>query len=112
MNSKERRDRAYSLLEGVGLEDRIHHKPFELSGGEQQRVAIARALACNPALVLADEPTGNLDSKSGQEVMHILEELNNKGTTLIIITHDMEVASHARRIVSIRDGILFNEGVN
>ena len=107
--SSVRRDRATQLLQDVGLGERLHHRPAEMSGGEQQRVAIARALAGNPKLILADEPTGNLDSKSGAEVMRLLKELNNKGTTLVMITHDMEVASNGRRIIRIRDGELSQE---
>ena len=91
-------------LESVGMADRIHHKPTELSGGQQQRVAIARALATHPSVVLADEPTGNLDSKTGEEVMQILKKLNDDGTTVILITHDADIASHAKRIIKIHDG--------
>lgn len=107
--SSVRKTRATLLLQEVGLGERLHHRPAEMSGGEQQRVAIARALAGDPKLILADEPTGNLDSKSGAEVMRLLKELNNKGTTLIMITHDMEVASNGRRIIRIRDGELSQE---
>lgn len=104
-----RRERAALLLNEVGLGERMLHKPVEMSGGEQQRVAIARALAGNPKIILADEPTGNLDSKSGAEVMRLLKELNAKGTTLVMITHDMEIASNGKRVLRIKDGELSQE---
>ena len=105
-----RRDRAAAALTSVGLADRIHHRPTELSGGQQQRVAIARALVNNPAIIMADEPTGNLDSKSGREIMDLLMALNqDSGTTLIIVTHDPGVASNCQRIIRLKDGLIDEE---
>jgi putative ABC transport system ATP-binding protein len=100
----ERRLRAEAELEAMGLADRMYHKPSELSGGQQQRVAIARALITEPALILADEPTGNLDSKTGREVLHMLERLYSGGKTIVLITHDSSVARRAKRVISIMDG--------
>jgi putative ABC transport system ATP-binding protein len=101
---KERRGRAVSALERVGLGDRLHHRPNELSGGQQQRVAIARALVNDPAIILADEPTGNLDSKSGAEIIEILHKLHGQGLTIVMVTHDAGLAEESERIVHIHDG--------
>ena len=102
-------ERAVGLLESVGLGDRIHYKPSELSGGQHQRVAIARALVNNPAIILADEPTGNLDSESSQEIMHILKRLHGQGKTIILITHNSSDAEYAERTVFLREGRIYNE---
>ena len=107
--NKEDEKKAVELLKRLGLEKRINAKPNELSGGEQQRVAIARALITNPKLLLADEPTGNLDSKSSQEVMNIFKELNENGITIIMVTHDPEIADFAKKIKIIKDGIFIKE---
>ncbi len=104
--------RAKELLHKVGLGDRMHHKPSELSGGQQQRVAIARALANNPDVILADEPTGNLDSKTGKYIIEMLTSLNKEGKTIIMVTHDVELAHHARRIVQIKDGMIEKDHSN
>ncbi len=99
-------DRAFKVLEKVGLQERINHRPTELSGGECQRVAIARALITNPKVIFADEPTGNLDTKTGNEIMELFSSLHKEGRTLIVVTHDPEVSSYTNRIIKIRDGIL------
>ena len=106
IGSSERKERAKQALISVGLEDRIHHKPNELSGGQRQRVAIARALVTNPAIILADEPTGNLDSKTGEEIMLLFHEIYKKGNTVILVTHEEYIAKHAARIVRLKDGLI------
>jgi putative ABC transport system ATP-binding protein len=102
--SAERKRRAQETLQSVGLGDRAHHKPNELSGGQRQRVAVARALVTNPSIILADEPTGNLDTKTGEEIMTLCEELHRLGNTIILVTHEADIAEHAHRIIRIRDG--------
>ena len=107
---RERRERAAAMLERVGLKDRMKHRPSELSGGQKQRVAIARALVNNPAILLADEPTGALDSVTGHEVMDLFHELNDEGHTIVFVTHDASLASECGRIIPIRDGRVVNDG--
>jgi putative ABC transport system ATP-binding protein len=109
LKSKERRKRAMEALARVGLQDRFEHEPTQLSGGQQQRVAIARALVNRPRVLLADEPTGALDSKTSVEVMHLLEELGESGITVILVTHAADVAEHARRVVVMRDGKVISD---
>jgi putative ABC transport system ATP-binding protein len=109
--ARARKERAIPMLEQVGLADRLYHKPTELSGGQQQRVAIARALVNNPPLLLADEPTGNLDSRSGEEILKILTGLNRKGVTIIIVTHDQNVASRCKRNIHLKDGQIMKDEV-
>ena len=112
ISSKERKKRALNALERVGLSDRVHHKPNEMSGGQKQRVAIARALVNNPAIILADEPTGNLDSTSGEEVMAVFQDLNKEGVTIILVTHEPDIASHTMRVIKFRDGLLISDKIN
>lgn len=111
ISQAERHKRVMKTLGQVGLEDRMHHKPSQLSGGQQQRVAIARAVVANPKLILADEPTGNLDSKNGQEVMNLLSELNKEGTTIVMVTHSQHDAGYASRIINLFDGQVVTETV-
>jgi putative ABC transport system ATP-binding protein len=104
VSKKERRERAVRALTAVGLGDRMSHQPNEMSGGQRQRVAVARALINNPSILLADEPTGNLDSQTGAEIMALFDELNSRGNTIVLVTHEEDIAAHARRIVRLRDG--------
>lgn len=112
LNSQVRTEQATRSLTNVGLGDRMKHKPNELSGGQRQRVAIARALVTNPAIILADEPTGNLDSKTGVEIMRLFEEIWNQGNTVILVTHEDDVARHANRIIRLRDGLIESDANN
>ncbi len=109
--SKQRRKLAMQVLESVGLGDRVKHKPSEISGGEKQRAAIARALVNDPLIILADEPTGNLDTKTGSEIMDIFDKLHQQGHTVIMVTHEAEIAEHARRIIHLRDGLIEKDEV-
>ena len=112
MGKEERQARALKTLEDVGLANRIKHKPNELSGGQRQRVAVARALVNNPAIILADEPTGNLDSKTSVEIMGLFEEIHKKGNTIIVVTHEEDIARHAHRIIRLRDGLIESDEMN
>jgi len=112
INAADRKDQALAVLEQVGLSDRVDHIPSELSGGQQQRVAIARALINNPILILADEPTGNLDSRSSEDIIELLHSLHDQGKTIVIVTHDLDIALHTQRIIMIRDGKVFSDKEN
>lgn len=112
INKTQREERAKKTLENVGLGNRLGHKPNELSGGQRQRVAVARALVNNPSIILADEPTGNLDTKTSVEIMGLLEEIHSKGNTIILVTHEEDIALHAHRIVRMRDGLIENDYLN
>ena len=109
---KERRERAVKALEAVGLGDRMNHQPNEMSGGQRQRVAVARALINDPSILLADEPTGNLDSQTGAEIMALFADLNRRGNTIVLVTHEEDIAAHARRIVRLRDGKVTEDQIN
>jgi putative ABC transport system ATP-binding protein len=109
--SHDRKERAQSALEHVGLTDRVHHRPNELSGGQRQRVAIARALVTRPAIILADEPTGNLDTKTGEDIMALFNEIHEQGNTIILVTHEEYIAEHAERIIRLRDGLIEKDEV-
>lgn len=112
VNKANRLTRAQEALENVGLGNRVHHKPNELSGGQRQRVAVARALINNPSIILADEPTGNLDTKTSVEIMGLLEEIHSKGNTIVLVTHEEDIAQHAHRIVRMRDGLIEDDYKN
>jgi putative ABC transport system ATP-binding protein len=112
MSKAKRLERAQEVLTMVGLGDRVEHKPNELSGGQRQRVAIARALVNNPAIILADEPTGNLDTKTSIEIMEIFEEIHKRGNTVILVTHEPDIAEHAHRVIRLRDGLVESDEKN
>jgi putative ABC transport system ATP-binding protein len=112
MSRKDRRDRSVRALKAVGLSDRMNHTPNEMSGGQRQRVAIARALINDPSILLADEPTGNLDSQTGAEIMALFDELNSRGNTIVLVTHEEDIAAHARRIVRLKDGKIWDDKPN
>ena len=112
MSAKERKERAEHVMDQVGLGDRMNHKPMELSGGQRQRVAIARALVNHPSIILADEPTGNLDTKTSYEIMGLFQDIHSKGNTVILVTHEEDIAKHARRIMGLRDGLIEYDKAN
>ncbi len=112
LNKTQRKERAIEVLEQVQLSDRMDHKPSELSGGQRQRVAVARALVNRPSIILADEPTGNLDSKTSIEIMALFEEIHNLGNTVIVVTHELDIAKHTNRIIQLKDGLTLSEKVN
>jgi putative ABC transport system ATP-binding protein len=112
VSKEQRQERARQTLENVGLGHRVHHKPNELSGGQRQRVAVARALINDPSIILADEPTGNLDTKTSIEIMGLIEDIHDKGNTIILVTHEEDIAQHAHRIVRMRDGLIENDYTN
>jgi len=112
VKAKERKEKALAALKAVGLEERADYEPSKLSGGQQQRVAIARAIVTNPKVLIADEPTGNLDSKRGHEIMEILQEFNKNGITIIMVTHESDIAAYASRVLHVRDGIIEKEEIN
>lgn len=111
LSKKERNERASEVLEQVGLTDRMSHKPNELSGGQRQRVAVARALVNRPSIILADEPTGNLDSKTSDEIMSLINDIHQQGNTIVLVTHEEDIAEHAKRIVRLRDGVIERDSV-
>jgi len=111
-NKTDRQDKAFMALKSVGLEERVHHKPNELSGGQRQRVAIARALVNDPSIILADEPTGNLDSKTSHDIMGLFHELHQRGNTIIMVTHEDDIAHFAHRIIRLRDGVVESDTIN
>ncbi len=111
VSGQDRRERAEAALENVGLADRMRHKPNELSGGQRQRVAVARALVTDPAIILADEPTGNLDTKTGEDIMVLFHDIQSAGNTIILVTHEEYIAEHANRIIRLRDGLIENDEI-
>ena len=111
-NKSYREERAKKVLSDVGLEDRMHHKPNELSGGQRQRVAVARAMVNDPSIILADEPTGNLDSKTSEDIMGLFGEIHERGNTMILVTHEEDIAKHAHRIIRLMDGFVDSDKIN